>query len=45
MYYMHSHGATLFRHSGAGGGGAWQSYPEAEGAFEYLLLLQDGISD
>ena len=50
MYFMHSEGATLFRHSGGGGGKktawvTWQSYPEATTAFEGLLLLQDGISD
>ena len=37
-------------YGGGGSGGkttawvTWQSYPEATGAFEDLLLLQDGIS-
>ena len=48
---MHLGGATFFRHSGGGGearkqlGSHVSHYPEAAGAFEDLLLLQDGISD
>ena len=51
MYFMHSQGATLFRHPWGGGvckktaWVTWQSYPEATVSFENLLLLQDGISD
>ena len=47
---MHLEGATFFHHLGGGGGESRKQlgshvshYPEAAGAFEDLLLLQDGI--